>query len=94
MFIRLCESLDRSHAGFVQHAEFVRAEKNEVVLNIVAESDCQLEIWGVEAEQRTFERVFSKRLKIEIIAPHICDGQKDDENNSDIPVSSVKSGSR
>ena len=36
MFIRLCESLDRSHAGFVQHAEFARAEKTEVILDIIA----------------------------------------------------------
>jgi exopolyphosphatase/guanosine-5'-triphosphate,3'-diphosphate pyrophosphatase len=91
MFIRLSESLDRSHAGFVQHAEFVRAEKNEVILNIVAESDCQLEIWGAEAEQRTFERVFQKRLKIEVITSNTCDGQKEEENISEMPMTSVKS---
>ncbi len=84
MFIRLCESLDRSHSGFVQHAEFVRAEKNEVVLDIVAENDCQLEIWGVEAEQRTFEKIFMKRLKIEVISPSTCDGQKENENTSTV----------
>ncbi|MGA7627836.1 MAG: Ppx/GppA family phosphatase, partial [Methanoregula sp.] len=92
MFIRLSESLDRSHAGFVQHAEFVRAEKNEVFLNIVAENDCQLEIWGAEAEQRTFERVFQKRLKIEVITSNPCDSQKEEENIPGIPVTSIKSG--
>ncbi len=79
---------DRSHAGFVQHAEFVRAEKNEVILNIVAESDCRLES-GAEAEQRTFERVFQKRLKIEVITSNTCDGQKEEENISEMPMTSV-----
>jgi len=89
MIIRLCESLDRSHSGFVQHAEFVRADKNEVMLDIIAENDCQLEIWGVEAEQRTFEKVFSRRLKIEVIAPQTCDVQKEGEN-AIVPVASGK----
>jgi exopolyphosphatase/guanosine-5'-triphosphate,3'-diphosphate pyrophosphatase len=92
MFIRLSESLDRSHAGFVQHAEFVRAEKNEVFLNIVAENDCQLEIWGAEAEQRTFERVFQKRLKIDVITSNTCDSQKEEESVPGIPMTSMKSG--
>lgn len=68
MFVRLGESLDRSHAGFVEHTKFVRADKNEVVLDIVAQNDCQLEIWGVEAEQRAFGKVFSRRLVLEVIA--------------------------
>jgi exopolyphosphatase / guanosine-5'-triphosphate,3'-diphosphate pyrophosphatase len=69
MFVRLGESLDRSHAGLVEHTKFVRADKNEIVLDIVAQNDCQLEIWGVEAEQKAFEKVFSKRLVINVIAP-------------------------
>ena len=68
MFVRLGESLDRSHAGLVEHTKFIRSDKNEVVLDIIAQSDCQLEIWGVEAEQRAFEKVFSKRLIINVIA--------------------------
>jgi len=75
MFIRLSESLDRSHAGFVQHAEFARVEKNEVVLDIIAENDCQLEIWGAEAEQRAFEKVFGKHLNVEVITPSTGNGQ-------------------
>ncbi len=74
-FVRLGESLDRSHAGLVEHAKLVRVEKNEVVLDIIAENDCQLEVWGVEAEQRAFERVFSKHLAIRVIAPR-TDGEE------------------
>jgi exopolyphosphatase/guanosine-5'-triphosphate,3'-diphosphate pyrophosphatase len=78
MFVRLGESLDRSHAGLVEHTKFVRAEKNEVVLDIISGSDCQLEIWGVEAERRAFEKVFSKHLAVEVIAPRTGgNGQKD-----------------
>ena len=68
-FVRLGESLDRSHAGFVEHTKFVRADKDEVVLDIVAQNDCQLEIWGVEYEKRAFEKVFSRKLVIEVVAP-------------------------
>jgi len=69
MFVRLGESLDRSHAGFVQHTKFVKADKNEAVLDIIAQNDCQLEIWGVESEKKAFEKVFSRRLSLRTIAP-------------------------
>jgi len=29
--------------------------------------DCQLEIWGVEAEKKAFEKIFEKQLVIERI---------------------------
>lgn len=64
-FIRFGESLDRSHAGLIQHVKFTRADKSGVHLEIVARGDCQLEMWGIEAEKKSFERVFGKRLVIE-----------------------------
>jgi exopolyphosphatase/guanosine-5'-triphosphate,3'-diphosphate pyrophosphatase len=66
-FLRLGESLDRSHAALVQHVKFFNVEKNTVNLNVITRGDCQLEIWGVESEQRAFEKVFGKRLILEII---------------------------
>ena len=66
-FIRLGESLDRSHAALVQHVKFVRVEKNAVTLDVITRGDCQLEIWGVEAEQRAFEKAFGKDLVLEVI---------------------------
>lgn len=71
-FVRLGESLDRSHAGLVQHARFVKNEKNEVVLEIMAQDDCQLEVWGVEAEKRAFEKVFGKNLVVKTVLPPEC----------------------
>ncbi len=67
MFIRLSESLDRSHAALVQHVRFTRSTKNAIILSVIARGDCQLEIWGVEAEKQVFEKVFGKKLGLEIV---------------------------
>ena len=66
-FIRMGESLDRSHAALIQHVRFSRVDKNSVYLEVVARGDCQLEIWGVEAEKKTFEKIFGKELVLERI---------------------------
>ncbi|MBP1928102.1 exopolyphosphatase/guanosine-5'-triphosphate,3'-diphosphate pyrophosphatase [Methanolinea mesophila] len=63
LFLRMAESLDRSHAGLVHHVRFMKANRNnEVRLEIAAVEDCQLEIWGVENEVENFSRVFGRRL--------------------------------
>ena len=66
-FIRLSESLDRSHAALIQHVKFTRDDKQHVHLEILARGDCQLEIWGVEAERKAFEKIFDRKLVIERI---------------------------
>jgi exopolyphosphatase / guanosine-5'-triphosphate,3'-diphosphate pyrophosphatase len=66
-FIRLGESLDRSHAALIQHVRFVRVEKDTVHLEIMARGDCQLEIWGIENERKAFEKVFGRKLAFSII---------------------------
>jgi exopolyphosphatase/guanosine-5'-triphosphate,3'-diphosphate pyrophosphatase len=66
-FIRLGESLDRSHTALVQHVRFSRVDKNSVILEVVTRGDCQLEIWGVEAEKKAFEKIFGKELLLERI---------------------------
>ena len=66
-FIRLSESLDRSHTALIQHVKFSRVDKEGVHLEVVARGDCQLEIWGVEAEKKAFEKIFEKQLVIERI---------------------------
>lgn len=65
-FLRLAESLDRSHAAFIRSVRFTRVEKGTVHLSINARGDCQLEIWGVEAEKKAFEKVFLKSLVMEM----------------------------
>jgi exopolyphosphatase/guanosine-5'-triphosphate,3'-diphosphate pyrophosphatase len=66
-FIRLGESLDRSHTALVQHVRFSGVEKEIVTLEVVARGDCQLEIWGVDAEKKAFEKIFGKKLVLERI---------------------------
>lgn len=67
LFIRLGESLDRSHAALVCHVRLVRSGKNSVKLDIIARDDCQLEIWGVESEKKAFEKVFGIKLELNVI---------------------------
>jgi exopolyphosphatase/guanosine-5'-triphosphate,3'-diphosphate pyrophosphatase len=66
-FIRLSESLDRSHTALIRHVKFTRVDKECIYLEVLARGDCQLEIWGVEAEKKAFEKIFEKQLVIERI---------------------------
>jgi exopolyphosphatase/guanosine-5'-triphosphate,3'-diphosphate pyrophosphatase len=61
-FLRLGESLDRSHAALVRHVRFSSADKDTTRLEIVTRGDCQLEIWGIESEKKAFEKAFGKKL--------------------------------
>jgi exopolyphosphatase / guanosine-5'-triphosphate,3'-diphosphate pyrophosphatase len=68
--LRLGESLDRSHAALVQHVRFSSADKETVHLDILARGDCQLEIWGIEAEKKSFEKAFGRKLVFNIVESH------------------------
>jgi exopolyphosphatase/guanosine-5'-triphosphate,3'-diphosphate pyrophosphatase len=61
-FIRLGESLDRSHAALIQQVRFTAPDENSVHLEIVARGDCQLEMWGIESEKKAFEKVFGRKI--------------------------------
>jgi exopolyphosphatase/guanosine-5'-triphosphate,3'-diphosphate pyrophosphatase len=66
MFLRLAESLDRSHAALVQRVRFVKVEQDTVYLEVIARANCQLELWGVEGERAAFFKIFSKHLVLEL----------------------------
>ncbi|MGA2912418.1 MAG: Ppx/GppA phosphatase family protein [Methanoregula sp.] len=66
-FVRLGESLDRSHTALIQHVRFSSVKQDAIHLQVVARGDCQLEIWGVEAEKKGFEKIFGKELFLERI---------------------------
>ena len=66
-FIRLGESLDRSHAALIQHVRFTASGVDAVRLEIIARGDCQLEIWGIESEKRAFEKVFAKKIFFDVL---------------------------
>ena len=66
-FIRLGESLDRSHAALIKHVRFTASGNDAIRLEIVARGDCQLEMWGIESEKKSFEKVFGKKINFDII---------------------------
>jgi exopolyphosphatase / guanosine-5'-triphosphate,3'-diphosphate pyrophosphatase len=66
-FIRLAETLDRSHTALIQHVRFSPMGKESVHLEVLARGDCQLEIWGIEGEMRAFEKIFGRKLVFDVI---------------------------
>jgi len=65
-FLKLAESLDRSHCSLVQHARFIYADKDKAMLEIIAAGDCQLEIWGAESHTKGFKKVFHRELTFRV----------------------------
>ncbi|HVN72139.1 MAG TPA: Ppx/GppA family phosphatase, partial [Desulfomonilia bacterium] len=64
IFLRIAESLDRSHSGLVESARFLNKDKDSVTLEIRSSKDCQLELWGVQNHREAFEKIFNKALII------------------------------
>jgi exopolyphosphatase/guanosine-5'-triphosphate,3'-diphosphate pyrophosphatase len=64
MFLRLSESLDRSHSAIVQRARFKPDSPGTVALEIESKKDAQLEVWGVESHREAFEKTFGLQLVI------------------------------
>jgi exopolyphosphatase/guanosine-5'-triphosphate,3'-diphosphate pyrophosphatase len=67
-FLRLAETLDRSHANLVSSVE-LRKNGKEVSLVVNADADVSLEVWGVEGDSRAFKRAFDKELRVELKVP-------------------------
>lgn len=65
VLLRLAESLDRGHAGAVRQVAFRALNQQSVALRITPARDCQLEMWGVHAQEEAFERVFRRKLIVE-----------------------------
>lgn len=64
IFLRIAEALDRSHTGLVKHARLEPADKDTILLNVETEGEAQLEIWGVQNYEKSFDRAFGRRLKV------------------------------
>jgi exopolyphosphatase/guanosine-5'-triphosphate,3'-diphosphate pyrophosphatase len=67
VLLRLAESLDRSHAGYVRHARLCAIDAQHTMLYVHAVHDCQLEIWGVQEHLEAFTRVFERALEIKMV---------------------------
>ncbi|MDD1719441.1 MAG: Ppx/GppA family phosphatase [Methanoregulaceae archaeon] len=82
-FLRLAETLDRSHAALVRQARFTGRKKDGACLEITARGDCQLEVWGVEYEQRAFEKIFSIPLLVDVVLEEARPGEGHPEELQD-----------
>jgi exopolyphosphatase / guanosine-5'-triphosphate,3'-diphosphate pyrophosphatase len=63
-FLRVAESLDRSHLGAVEHAQLRIIDRRTVALDLTPARDCQLEVWELHTHDKAFEKVFGKRLVV------------------------------
>ncbi len=66
-FLRFAEKLDRSHCGLVKTAEFVKVNKDQVLLRFYSDSDCSLEEWSVIQNREAFYDTFKKMLDAQCI---------------------------
>lgn len=63
-FLRIAESLDRSHLGAVGHAVISSPDRKTAVLALTPAKDCHLELWEVRNHEKAFEKVFGRKLEI------------------------------
>jgi exopolyphosphatase/guanosine-5'-triphosphate,3'-diphosphate pyrophosphatase len=67
MLLRIAEKLDRSHTGLVKKAKFTGKNRTTVELAIWPEGSCELEVWGVESNLKAFEKLFRRKLNLNVI---------------------------
>jgi exopolyphosphatase/guanosine-5'-triphosphate,3'-diphosphate pyrophosphatase len=70
-FLRLAESLDRSHGGLVMDARLTADGADRVVLVVQCANECELEIWGAEAQARLMEKSFGCKLEVRFAAAEL-----------------------
>ncbi len=61
-FLRFAEKLDRSHCFLVKKAEFIKCNKEQVLLSFYSDSDCSLEEWSIIQNRQAFNEAFGKEL--------------------------------
>jgi exopolyphosphatase / guanosine-5'-triphosphate,3'-diphosphate pyrophosphatase len=66
IFLRVAESLDRSRTGVVRHVKLYRNRKMDFELEVIAENDCQLELWGVMNHVKAFKKVFGREFVVSL----------------------------
>jgi exopolyphosphatase/guanosine-5'-triphosphate,3'-diphosphate pyrophosphatase len=66
VLLSIAEGLDRSHMGLVRDMELELSGKRKAMLRIRATQACPLEAWGVEYHNKAFQKVFNRRLTIEV----------------------------
>jgi exopolyphosphatase/guanosine-5'-triphosphate,3'-diphosphate pyrophosphatase len=66
VLLRIAETLDRSHTGVVKTA-LIRRRGEDAVLEVLCSQSAELEMWGLEAHNRAFERAFNTSLTAKMI---------------------------
>jgi exopolyphosphatase/guanosine-5'-triphosphate,3'-diphosphate pyrophosphatase len=66
VLLRIAETLDRSHTGVVKTA-LVRRRGDEALLEVHSAQSAELEMWGLEAHTRAFERAFNTSLTAKMV---------------------------
>ena len=85
-FIRMAESLDRSHAGLVRHARFLSTGAGGAVLELSAVSACELEIAGIGNEADNFQRVFGRPLITRFVTTDLQELRERSDNGTVHPL--------
>lgn len=67
VLLQLAESLDRSHASLIHQVRLYPINDKKVSLEIIADQDCQLEVWGVRNQKKAFKKTFGTKLKVEVL---------------------------
>lgn len=75
MLLRIAEKLDRSHTGLIKKAEFTGKNRATVDLVIWPEGSCELEVWGVESNLKAFEKLFRRKLNLNVITDPRSDSE-------------------
>lgn len=63
--LRLADSLDRSYTSSVSDIQIKNLNSDKIHLVIRGKGDLALELWSVEKKKDFFEKVFSRKLKVE-----------------------------
>ncbi|RPI87099.1 MAG: HD domain-containing protein [Planctomycetaceae bacterium] len=68
-FLRIAESLDRSHLQVVSEARLLSEDRRGVVLEVLPHRDCHLEVWEVRTHAGSFAKAFDRELHIRSLSP-------------------------
>ena len=63
-FLRFAEKLDRSHSGLIKNVEFIKEDKDRILLEFYSDSDCSFEEWSVIQNKQAFYEAFGKQLDV------------------------------
>src|SRR5262249_41441518 len=66
LFLRLAENLDRGQSGAILEARISAAGSGPAHLELTPAHDYQVELWGLNGQLTSFERVFNRRLVIDV----------------------------